>query len=788
VPGVKLPGPDPTPASPLSRLPWPHLIDLLLISALIVAAFWRVIFEGAFFDTALRSWDWPNLAHPAYVYTGQSLMRGEFPLWNTHWFAGYPHLAVPNNSVLYPPTLLYGIFDFITAAKIVILGHIFLFAATSYLLGRDLYRSRFPAVFLGVCAVSGSTVSWPLSGGNLWTVTTIAWLPFAFMALRRVLHSGSAAWALALAPALACMALAGDPITFAFVLLSLGAYTAFMLTTESIARTAPWTMTLRNGALCAIAVAGGLALAAAQLLPSHEFIEESVRKDGVTYHYFWGNYTTTLFDTFEIATLYQLVPISYLAGKVTLGLSFAALAGHARREALALWTITILLWAFGDVSEWIFENVIRHLPVLGSIRGSTPFALVVIYISYVLAGFGLDTLIAGARPHSLRRAPWLIAVVISTVCLIVAAFRDPHFAASVVTVPALAAIAAAVFLKKIPHRAAALALFALVAGEAASRFSLEPYIGEPRIGGVENNLAAFSQSRADIDRILILGPTRTGIRQGPAVTLLTGDRNIEGYHALFLHRYARLLRDVAGVPIATLDAKGRLDAQGDYGPDWVNAAALPILDLFNVRYILRNRAVSSFIKSEIDAKSGRFSFEVHDGLRVYKNHAALPPVFPIHEIEYVPSDEAAIALLREGRFDYRKRATLSPGNVAPPLAPATGPEPITLKNYGPNSVEAHVSLTAPALLVLSEMWYPGWYAQVDGGPAQPVLCVDTALQATPVPAGNHTVRFFFRPRSFIIGAVISALAMLAWIASLLVIVFRRRRKPPGANQGPICID
>src|SRR5690242_13614795 len=87
-------------------------VDLSLLALLVIAAFWRIIFTSAFFDAGERINDWTTLAQPAYTYTGNTLARGEFPLWNTHWFAGYPHFAVPSNSVLYPGTWLFAIFSF----------------------------------------------------------------------------------------------------------------------------------------------------------------------------------------------------------------------------------------------------------------------------------------------------------------------------------------------------------------------------------------------------------------------------------------------------------------------------------------------------------------------------------------------------------------------------------------------------------------------------------------------------------------------------------------------------
>ena len=86
----------------------------------------------------------------------------------------------------------------------------------------------------------------------------------------------------------------------------------------------------------------------------------------------------------------------------------------------------------------------------------------------------------------------------------------------------------------------------------------------------------------------------------------------------------------------------------------------------------------------------------------------------------------------------------------------------------------HLSLTvtndSPALLVISEAYYPGWAASVNGQPVS-VLEADAYLMAIPVPAGNSTVELNYRPVMLLVGALISLLSLAACIT---LIVFRPR--------------
>ena len=77
-----------------------------------------------------------------------------------------------------------------------------------------------------------------------------------------------------------------------------------------------------------------------------------------------------------------------------------------------------------------------------------------------------------------------------------------------------------------------------------------------------------------------------------------------------------------------------------------------------------------------------------------------------------------------------------------------------------------VQVEAPVdgYLVLTDTWYPGWRAFVDGEET-PVLRADLAFRSVLVPAGQHRITFDYRPTSFRAGLVMSvlALALSLWL-------------------------
>jgi uncharacterized membrane protein YfhO len=75
------------------------------------------------------------------------------------------------------------------------------------------------------------------------------------------------------------------------------------------------------------------------------------------------------------------------------------------------------------------------------------------------------------------------------------------------------------------------------------------------------------------------------------------------------------------------------------------------------------------------------------------------------------------------------------------------------------------------MVVLSDTWYPGWHATVDGKDAK-VERADYLLRGVRVGPGTHTVEMTYRPLSFRIGWIVSLLTALA----LAIAVLRGRRR------------
>ncbi|MEW5720160.1 MAG: YfhO family protein, partial [Chloroflexota bacterium] len=84
---------------------------------------------------------------------------------------------------------------------------------------------------------------------------------------------------------------------------------------------------------------------------------------------------------------------------------------------------------------------------------------------------------------------------------------------------------------------------------------------------------------------------------------------------------------------------------------------------------------------------------------------------------------------------------------------------VEITRYQPERVEIKATTDRAGYLVLTDSWYPGWRAFVDGQPA-PIYRADVIFRAVPLEPGTHTIVFEYRPDSFLIGAIISAASFI----------------------------
>jgi hypothetical protein len=255
--------------------------------------------------------------------------------------------------------------------------------------------------------------------------------------------------------------------------------------------------------------------------------------------------------------------------------------------------------------------------------------------------------------------------------------------------------------------------------------------------------------------------------KGTAVTrmLNAGEHTAEGLYAAdaVAHRQARIghhwrNNEQGNDYIATLDLGGTLQPES-----------------IAVRAILPDGQVHLRGLTLIDDKTGTNRTlsihpayrQVHSGdVKVYQNLDVLPRAFVVHRATVIPDKEEALATLSDPAFDPRHEIILAEGEN---LAGTEGESDATTIAYEADKVRLSASLDVPGYLVLTDTYYPGWVAEVDGQLA-PIRRADLYFRAVPLEAGTHEVIFRYQPDTIRWGLIFSIVAWIGWGLAVAVAI------------------
>jgi hypothetical protein len=202
-----------------------------------------------------------------------------------------------------------------------------------------------------------------------------------------------------------------------------------------------------------------------------------------------------------------------------------------------------------------------------------------------------------------------------------------------------------------------------------------------------------------------------------------------------------------------------------------------LLDLANVKYLLAKKAV--------DLPPEHFELVADSpSLRLYRNKRCLPRAQFVTDWQVVPDHGRVMALMQSPGFDPSKIVFLEqgppPGFVAVRTNAGETPSPTTvqIEHYEPDRVALKVRGAQAGVLVLADVFYPGWKAKLDGHETR-LYRADSVLRAVFVPTGRHEIEFEYSPLSFRVGATltVSTIAIAGvWTLARLLLVRGKARK------------
>lgn len=176
-----------------------------------------------------------------------------------------------------------------------------------------------------------------------------------------------------------------------------------------------------------------------------------------------------------------------------------------------------------------------------------------------------------------------------------------------------------------------------------------------------------------------------------------------------------------------------------------------------------------------------------DDISVFENLRRAPRAFIVHKIHKVENVKGALDFFEkrgkrftDGAIDvsgFRPteeavvEASKSELHKLEALSEPKSPSQARIVAYYPDEVVIETKAESPGVLVLTDLYYPGWKAEVNGRES-PIFPVNIAFRGVFVESGDSEVKLLYRPPSFGLGLATFGISIAALLTVGAVTVFR----------------
>ena len=784
---------------PWSRRDWLVLGALLVVTIL---AWWRVLFLKQY-SFGIET-DFIRQFYPARVYEVKALAAGSFPLWNPYVLSGQPFFASYQTAMLYPFNfLMVGAYAAAGAAfplkaqNVFVVFHFYLAGAFTYLLARDIDAGRTGSTIAALTFMfAGFMVA---HAGHMNQVSSAAWMPLIFFLFNRSLVRRKWPYAVAAGGVMGIALLAGHLQSVFYLcalLLGLVVFRAWQHYRSQPEMAGPL---FGVGALAvAVAIAGGFA--AAQLIPTYQLIGLSTRSKIP-----FAIAQTSSLPRYQALNLlfpkfFGTTPRNYVGGWLmweTYGycgivagaLGVVALLRKKRGMVIFLWVALLmaLILALGP-GGYLFTLLFKLGIFVNRFHDPARIVVVFAFASALLAGLGaghiVDVYGAGDRKGSANvvKLVGLLTGLLGVLALGLVAFLSlrkgkalaNHLGLRGMIMPLLLVVGLLVVLIvarqfKLNVRALGALLIVLVAVDVillnagwvvikvnpndlyADKAASTVIAAQPRPFRVETD--AFNMYRAYDD-----GPLY-GIEKA------TGDDSLvladyDNYRQIILPQQA------PGVQV---------------GLFYEGAINSPMLDAENDVYFMTRKPLNPKLLEPGKLKLfGKFG-----SVYVYRNTTPLPRAWVSDAAAYSDNQKVYdVMLATRGKDLHRTSLVVMPtfANAQGQGAriPAVPGRPVKVVSQSASRLVLAVDPSSRGLMTVSELYYPGWQAYIDGKKVE-TFKTDLMFRGVMLPGGQRTVEFRFEPSNITYGAVISLIVLALLIGYFGALIVRRRLRGRGGK-------
>lgn len=716
--------------------------------------------NGAMPDVIGQIYPWKHLVIDIWK-------TGEIPLWNPYSFAGTPLLANYQSAVLSPFNLLFFFMPFVDGWSMLVLLQPLLAGFFIYLFARRIEQSKAGGLISAISFMfCGFIVTWM---GYATLSYALLFLPLGLYAIESYFLTGKTRFLLLLSGVV--------PLSFFSGHFQISIYVAVVLFAYLLIRGRQNSWKIRILAILALLI--GIFFSLPQLLPSFEFYTQSLRSglyqkiESIPWQYmptliapdFFGN-PVTRNDWYGHYAEWN----GYI-GTFALFLTFLGLRAWKKSPVNFFGIVGVISLLLAFPSPLQDALILFHVPVLAT---SALSRIISVYCltAAILAGFGFDHLLEIVQKKEKKSfLTWTggIFVVFVTLWGVVMGklwlpldkiniAKQNLILPTLITLIGIGIIIIA-FLSPRNYRkwVVIVGILTLVSIDML-RFATkwQPFDPKELVFAKNGVVQKFEQ---------LSGYNRALGNYMAEVSNYYHLPGIEGYDALYPKRYGEFIAAVS---------RGKL---GESARSVVNfprngSEAKQAINLLNITYVVHKVSDDNmgWTFPYWQYPSDQFVQIFNDSTyRIYKNTKALPHAFLVGSYVVEKNDQKILDTIFAMDLDLRDKIVLEQD---PAFRIAKDPSAsATINKYTSSDIIIQTKTTAPMALFLSDSFYPGWRASIDGQETK-IFRADYAFRTVFVPKGNHVVHFWYFPNSFVIGVGGFGLGIFLYVG----IYFFQKRK------------
>jgi hypothetical protein len=785
--------------------------DLICIALLY--ALTLLLFRGIVFDNAAFSGEGDTAAAQSYAHAGERLHASEKVdiIWMPYFFSGMPTFG----NVAYLPHNVNYLQDKIVepVLNLLFLGGKWTWMIVYYLLaGTFMFLLMRTMSFTRASALLGSFIVMLsphfvslASEGHGTKLEAVAYLPLVFLLTHYLFEKRSLLAFGALAAAIGTLLLTNHMQIVYYVFIVMGLYLLYQIVLE--VRTAPKSVAVKT-ILFLGALVLGFCISSYIYLSVYEYSQFSMRGGGTagtSGGLAWDYATNWSWHPQELMTLvvpaffgmsspyyWGTMPLSnapIYVGIVAIILTAVVLTYRRSRLVIffAILAVIVFLISFGKHFPVLYQLMFDYLPFFNKFRAPSMVLQILPFIAAFLAGAGLDYL--------LDREKIVVAEKLSRTLLIIAAVFAGVLMLLALTKTSLFQTLSGSMLAKTDE----LALYRQQYGDKATQIMTQ--LKQMRFDMLWKDLVKFVILAAVtltlisfyLKKKVALTVFAAGILLITAVDLIIvinkgnyispkpqkelEEKFLPDATTTFLQRQPGLFRvfplgdlfmdntyayhgiqSIGGYSPAKLKIyQTLLDSCLYHGPEPGFALNMNIVNMLNTEFMVAPGRLPEDRFTLVNTDEAK-------GVLTYRNPHALPRAFFVKDVRYARNQTEVFALLNSAAFDAGTMAVLENAPALQVTAPDSASAQVT--DFQSRHIAVKTYTSTPALMVLSEVYYPaGWKAVVDGIET-PIYRTNSILRSVVVPAGTHELVFSFDPPMYAAGYLTSN---IAWAVVLLCI-------------------